>query len=183
MLMKKRAVFLDRDGVLNANFVRDGKPFAPRAFEDFRLLPGVEDAVRLLKTAGFLTIVATNQPDVAAGLTPKSTVEAMHAELRRRVPLDDIKVCWHRDGDGCVCRKPKPGMLVEAAAEQDIDLTASYMIGDRWRDIEAGQAAGCATILVDHGLVQERPAYPDLTASSLPNAVSLILAREQAASR
>jgi D-glycero-D-manno-heptose 1,7-bisphosphate phosphatase len=94
------------------------------------------------------------------------------------LPLDDIKVCWHRDGDACACRKPKPGMLVEAAGERNIDLKASYMIGDRWRDIDAGRAVGCTTILVEHGLVQERPAHPDLTAASLQEAAALILARE-----
>jgi|SRR5579862_869809 len=181
--MKQRAVFLDRDGVLNANLVRDGKPFAPRRIEDFRLLPGVEDAVRRLKAAGFLAIVVTNQPDVAAGLTPRATVDAMHARLRAILPLDDIKVCWHRDIDACACRKPKPGMLLEAAAEYDIDLAASYMIGDRWRDIDAGRAAGCTTILVDHGLVQEQPARPDLTVSSLEEAAAIILRREPAGGR
>ena len=181
--MKQRAVFLDRDGVLNANLVRDGKPFAPRRIEDFRLLPGVEDAVRRLKAAGFLAIVVTNQPDVAAGLTPRATVDAMHARLRAILPLDDIKVCWHRDVDACACRKPKPGMLLEAAAEHDVDLAASYMIGDRWRDIDAGRAAGCTTILVDHGLVQEQPARPDFKVSSLEEAVALILTREPAGGR
>ena len=181
--MKKRAVFLDRDGVLNANLVRDGKPFAPRRLEEFQLLPGVEDAVRRLKDAGFLTIVVTNQPDIAAGFTTRATLDAMHAELRHRLPLDDIKICWHRDGDACACRKPKPGMLLEAATEHDIDLASSYMVGDRWRDVEAGQAAGCTTILVDHGLVQERPSHPDFTVSSLTDAVSIILAGEPAASR
>jgi D-glycero-D-manno-heptose 1,7-bisphosphate phosphatase len=179
--MAKRAVFLDRDGVLNANIVRDGKPYAPRAVEDFHLLPGVEDAVRRIKAAGFLAIVVTNQPDVAAGLTPRSVVDAMNAKLRQAVPLDDIKVCWHRDQDGCSCRKPKPGLLLEAATDWGIDLKSSYMIGDRWRDIEAGQAVGCTTILVDHGLVQEHATHPDLTTGSLAGAVALILAREKAA--
>ncbi len=176
--MPNRAIFIDRDGVLNANLVRGGKNYAPRTLAEFRLLPGVEDAVRRVKSAGFLAIVATNQPDVAAGLTPRATVDAMHEELRRRLPLDDIKVCFHQDGDRCACRKPKPGMLIEAASEHDIDLKSSYMVGDRWRDIEAGQAAGCFTFLVDHGLVQERPTHPDRTVSSLEEAVSVILARE-----
>ncbi len=179
--MKHRAVFLDRDGVLNANLVREGKPFAPRRIEEFQLLPGVEDAVRRLKAAGFLAIVVTNQPDVAAGLTPRAAVDAMHARLRAVLPLDDIKVCWHRDGDGCNCRKPKPGMLLEAASERDLDLQSSYMIGDRWRDIDAGRAAGCTTILVDHGLVQDRPTHPDLTVRSLEEAVAWILARQDTA--
>jgi D-glycero-D-manno-heptose 1,7-bisphosphate phosphatase len=176
--MNHRAIFVDRDGVLNKNIVREGKAFAPRRLEDFVLLPGVEEAVRSAKMAGFLTVVATNQPDVAAGITPRSTVDAMHQKLRVCLPLDDIRVCWHRDEDGCLCRKPKPGLLLDAAAELSIDLASSYMIGDRWRDIDAGHTAGCFTVLVDHGLVQERPARPDLTVQSLQEAIALILARE-----
>jgi len=176
--MANRAVFLDRDGVLNANIVRHGKPYAPRSLAEFRLLPGVEEAVRRLREAGFLTIVATNQPDVAAGLTERATVDAIHDDLRRRLPLDDIKICWHVDADHCACRKPKPGMLLEAAAEHDIDLKASYMVGDRWRDVLAGQAAGCDTELVDHGLVQEKPCAPDKIVLSLAEAVAYILAQK-----
>lgn len=175
--MANRAVFLDRDGVLNANIVRNGKPYAPRTLDEFRILPGVEEAVRRIKDAGFLAIIATNQPDVALGLTPRATVDAIHDALRRRLPLDDIKICWHVDADHCPCRKPKPGLLLDAAAEYDIDLPASYMVGDRWRDLLAGQAAGCATILVDNGLAREKPCHPDKIVLSLPEAVAYILAR------
>jgi D-glycero-D-manno-heptose 1,7-bisphosphate phosphatase len=176
--MLHRAIFLDRDGVLNANLVRDGKSFAPRSLADFRILPGVEEAVHCAKSAGFLTIVVTNQPDVANGLTSRSTVDAMHDELRRVLWLDDIKACLHVDADQCACRKPKAGMIFEAAAERAIDLRTSYMIGDRWRDVLAGQVAGCFTIFVDYGLAQERPAHPDKVVASLAEAVDFILARE-----
>lgn len=176
--MSNRALFLDRDGVLNKNFVRDGKAYAPRTLPEFQLLPGVEDAVRRAKGAGFLTIVVTNQPDVPSGITPRKTVDAMHAELRRRMPLDDIKICFHVDADHCVCRKPKPGLLLEAAKVHDIDLKASYFVGDRWRDVVAGQAAGCFTMFVDYGLPQEEPFTPDEIVSSLSEAVDIILARE-----
>jgi D-glycero-D-manno-heptose 1,7-bisphosphate phosphatase len=179
MTMSKRAVFLDRDGVLNANLVRDGHPYAPRTLEEFRLLPGVEEAVQRAKEAGFMTIIATNQPDVPSGITPRATVDAMHAELRRRLPVDDIRICFHTDADHCDCRKPKPGLLLAAAAEHGIDLTASYFVGDRWRDVDAGRAAGCFTILVDHGLVQDKPTHPHLTVASLDEAVSFILARDE----
>jgi D-glycero-D-manno-heptose 1,7-bisphosphate phosphatase len=178
--MPNRAVFLDRDGVLNANIERDGKPYAPRALADFHLLPGVEEAVRRIKDVGFLTIVVTNQPDIASGHTTQATLDTMHEELRRRLPLDDIKICFHLDADHCTCRKPKPGMLLDAAAQYDIDLKRSYMIGDRWRDVLAGQAAECFTLLVDHGLVQERASHPDKVVSSLAEAVDFILAREKA---
>lgn len=175
--MAARAVFLDRDGVLNGNLVRDNRPYAPRSLDEFRLLPGVEEAVRRLKAAGFLTIVVTNQPDVADGITPRTIVDAFHAELRRRLPLDDIKICFHNNADRCTCRKPLPGLILEAAAERDIDLAASYMIGDRWRDIKAGQAAGCHAIFVDYGFKQDEAIEPDAIVKSLPEAVSYILGR------
>ena len=98
---------------------------------DFRILPGVAEAARLLKEAGFLLIIVTNQPDVANGLTPKATVEAMHAEIMRQLPIDDIIVCFHADADNCSCRKPQPGMILETAARHKIDLAASYLVGDR----------------------------------------------------
>jgi D-glycero-D-manno-heptose 1,7-bisphosphate phosphatase len=174
------AVFLDRDGVINANIVRDGKPVAPVSLDQFQLLPGVVEAARRLKAAGYLLIVVTNQPDVANGLTPKATVEAMHAEIRRQMPVDDIKVCYHREADHCQCRKPKPGMLLEAASNYGADLASSFMVGDRWRDTAAGRAAGCLTIFVDYGYEQDGPNTPDMVARSLPDAVTQILARQAA---
>jgi D-glycero-D-manno-heptose 1,7-bisphosphate phosphatase len=177
--MPNRALFLDRDGVLNANFVHDGRPYAPRSFAEFRLLPGVENAVRCARNAGLLIIVVTNQPDVPSGITPRAEVDAMHDHLRQRLPIDDIKICFHVDADDCACRKPKPGMLLDAAAAHDIDLKTSYFVGDRWRDIEAGQAAGCFTILIEHGLQQDKVTVPDKTVFSLPEAVAFILTREQ----
>jgi D-glycero-D-manno-heptose 1,7-bisphosphate phosphatase len=177
-----RAVFLDRDGVINANIQRDGRPVAPTSIEQFELLPGVDDAVRRLKAAGFLVVVVTNQPDIATGRTPRATVEAMHAVIRSRMPVDDIKVCVHTDADRCACRKPKPGMILQAAAEYGIDLAKSYVVGDRWRDIEAGRVAGCSTILVDYAYEQDGPCHPDKAVRSLPDAVSYILIQQPGAS-
>jgi D-glycero-D-manno-heptose 1,7-bisphosphate phosphatase len=170
-----KAVFLDRDGVINANIERDGRPFAPTRLEQFRLLRGVPEATHRLKDAGYLLVVVTNQPDVATGKTPKTTVEAMHAEIRRRLPIDDIMVCFHTDADGCACRKPKPGLILDAAAKYGINLAASYIVGDRWRDVLAGQAAGCRAIRVDHGLTEERASSPERTVKSLAEAVDYIL--------
>jgi D-glycero-D-manno-heptose 1,7-bisphosphate phosphatase len=171
-----RVVFLDRDGVINANLERDGKPVAPRSLAEFRILPGVEDAVDRLKSAGYLLIVVTNQPDVAKGLVDRVEVEAMHAEIRRRLPVNDIIVCYHVDADNCLCRKPKPGMLLVAAAKYEIDLPRSYIVGDRWRDVEAGRRAGCTTIFVDYGYPQESASQPHKVASSLSQAADFILA-------
>lgn len=171
----KKAAFLDRDGVINANVERDGKPVAPVSFSDFRILPGVEDAVHALKRAGFLIVIVTNQPDIGTGRTTLAELEAMHGEIRRRMPIDDIKACFHVDADQCHCRKPKPGMITDAAAELNISLADSYLVGDRWRDVEAGRAAGCRTIFVDSGYKQDGPLHPDWTVTSLPEAAAIIL--------
>jgi D-glycero-D-manno-heptose 1,7-bisphosphate phosphatase len=175
-----RAVFLDRDGVINANLERNGKPVAPTCIAEFRILPGVEEAIHRLKAAGFLLVIITNQPDVATGLTPRAECEAMHTAIRRRLPIDDIVVCFHVDADNCSCRKPKPGMICEAATRHGIDLAASYVVGDRWRDVHAGQAAGCATIFVDYGYPQDQPSVPDQIVQSLSEAADSILSRPEA---
>jgi D-glycero-D-manno-heptose 1,7-bisphosphate phosphatase len=173
----RRAVFLDRDGVLNRSEVRGGKPYAPRRLEDFRLLPGAADAVRDLKVAGFLVIVVTNQPDIGNGLMDSAVVQAMHAKLRARVPVDDIRMCPHRQDAGCACRKPRPGMLLAAAKRWNIDMRNSYMVGDRDGDISAGKAAGCRTVLVDRYYCEPRRAVSDKKVRSLAAAVRYILSR------
>lgn len=179
-----KAVFLDRDGVLNANLERNGKPVAPTKLEDFHIFPDAAAAVRRLKDAGFLLVVVTNQPDVATGLTPRATMEAMHDRIRAAMPIDDFEICFHTNADNCACRKPKPGLLLQAAAKHGIDLGKSIMVGDRWRDVLAGQAAGCArTIRVDHGLIEEQRSMPDATVKSLSEAVAFILGAERASEK
>ena len=172
-------VFLDRDGVVNRALVRDGKPFAPRALRDFRMLPGTAAAVASLRLAGFMIVVVTNQPDIGNGLVDQATVDAMNDRLRRRVEVDDVLVCPHRQDEGCGCRKPAPGLLLTAAARHSIDLAASYMVGDRWSDVAAGNAAGCFTIFIDRGYREARPEMPDAVVGSLRAAASLILARKR----
>lgn len=173
--MKKRAVFLDRDGVINRALVLNGKSYPPATLDDFQLLPGVEPAIQALRKAGFLVIVVTNQPDVATGIQRREVVEAMHEKLLALTHCDDIKVCYHTDSDNCECRKPKPGMLLDAASVWNIDLARSFMIGDRWRDIAAGTTAGCATFFIDYGYTEPRPVNPDAVVGSLAEASSLIL--------
>ena len=176
-----RAVFLDRDGVINEALVRDGRPLAPSGVGELTLRPGVGEALGRLRRAGFLIVVVTNQPDVGKGRVAREAVEAIHEELRRRLPLDVIKTCFHVDADGCACRKPKPGLLVEAARERGIDLARSVMVGYRWRDIEAGRTAGCRTILM-RASYDERPAEaPDAIVDSLGEASALILSGSLAA--
>ncbi len=171
----RQAVFLDRDGVINRAVVRDGKPYPPATLDDFLLLPGVEQAIQALREAGFLIIVVTNQPDVTTGLQRREVVESMHARLRDAGLCDDIKVCYHTESDGCECRKPKPGMLLDAASEWNIDLARSFMVGDRWRDVGAGKAAGCFTFFIDHKYAERQPEMPGAVVESLAEASSLIL--------
>jgi D-glycero-D-manno-heptose 1,7-bisphosphate phosphatase len=170
-----RAVFLDRDGVLNRVLIRNGRPHAPASLDELEILPGVAAALDDLKAAGFRLIVATNQPDVGKGLLRREEVEALHEGLRRTLPLDAIKVCYHIDADACSCRKPQPGLLLEAAREWAIDLTRSYMIGDRWRDVDAGRAAGCKTIWVQCDYDDRQPEAPDAVVASLWEASRIIL--------
>jgi D-sedoheptulose 7-phosphate isomerase len=173
---KRRAVFLDRDGVINRAFVRDGKPFSPPTSQELEVLPGVPEALRELKSHGFELLVVTNQPDVGRGKQPRETLDALHRMLRKRLPLDDIFVCCHTDEDNCDCRKPMPGLLLEAARKHNIDLAASFMVGDRWRDVEAGYNAGCKTILIDYGYSEKPPDHePDVRVSSLREAADWII--------
>lgn len=175
-MRKARAVFLDRDGVISRSEVRGGKPYAPRTLEKFRLLPRVAESVRSLKRAGFLVIVVTNQPDIGNGLVSAAVVEAMHAKLRSRVAVDDIRVCPHRQDAGCDCRKPRPGLLLAAAKDWNIDLKRSCMVGDRDSDIVAGKAAGCYTLLINRHYLESRHAAPDRVARSLAAGVRTIIA-------
>ena len=175
----KRAVFLDRDGVITQAHIRDGKPYAPLARADVAIVPGVVDALDRLHRAGLLLIVVTNQPDVARGRVSRDEVEAIHAGLRAELPLDDIHVCYHDDKDECACRKPAPGMLYAAALAHEITLTRSYLVGDRWRDITAGTRAGCRTILVESGHREPVDVDPDVRVADLNRAASWILANQQ----
>jgi D-glycero-D-manno-heptose 1,7-bisphosphate phosphatase len=172
----RRAVFLDRDGVISRSVIRNGKPYAPESVEKMEILQGVNDALASLRNAGFLNIVVTNQPDVAAGKQKVEIIEQMHRRLRLDLPLDDIKVCYHADADGCGCRKPKPGMLLQAAREFSIDLKQSFMVGDRWRDVAAGQASGCVNFFIDYGYLEKRPEPPYIAVKSLAEASRRILA-------
>lgn len=174
-----RAVFLDRDGVLNRPVVRDGLSFPPARVDEFELYPDAVEACARLKAAGFLLVVVTNQPDVGRGTQSREIVEPMHAKLRGAIPsLDGIEVCFHAGaahGEPCECRKPKPGMLLRAAAALDIDLKQSFLIGDRWRDVDCAHAAGCRAVFIDHGYSETLREKPEFTVSNLSEAVSAIL--------
>jgi len=171
----RRAVFLDRDGVLNRALRRDGRPHPPQDLSQLEILPGVEEALARLRAAGFLLIVVTNQPDVARGTQQWLVVEEINRALRMRLPIDDLRVCYHDTDAGCSCRKPEPGMLVQTARDLGIDLTASYMLGDRWTDVEAGRKAGCKTVFIDYQYAEANRSRPDHTVKSLSEAVDWIL--------
>jgi len=175
----RRAIFLDRDGVLNRAFVRNGKPYPPQDVSALEILPLVPEALERLRSAKFLLIVVTNQPDVARGAVTKDDVERINSVLKAKLPLDDFVTCYHDDADNCICRKPKPGLLLQARDKFGIDMARSFMVGDRWRDIAAGSKAGCQTVFINYHYneTQPEPGSFDFSCASLDEAVSWILSR------
>jgi D-glycero-D-manno-heptose 1,7-bisphosphate phosphatase len=173
--VSRAAVFLDRDGVLNVPVLVDGLPYPPSDESELELLPGVATACAQLSAERLTLIVVTNQPDIARGRQDAAVVDAMNTRLQEELNLDEVVVCPHDDGDECACRKPKPGMLVDAAARWKVDLARSVMVGDRWRDIAAGHAAGTRTVFVDRHYAEPSPEGPDLTVNELQESVSWII--------
>lgn len=171
----RRGIFLDRDGVINRAIVRDGKPYPPASLGEVEILSGVSDALSALHEAGFILIVVTNQPDVARGTMSKAVVKEINNHLAKCLPLDEFRTCYCDDADDCDCRKPRPGALLATAKKYGIDLGESYMIGDRWRDTEAGQRAGCRTVFIDYGYAERQPESVDIRVKSLSEATKIIL--------
>jgi D-glycero-D-manno-heptose 1,7-bisphosphate phosphatase len=170
------AVFLDRDGVLVVPEMREGRSFAPRSLEAYRLYESARENLERLRDAGFALVVVTNQPDVGSGIVPQSLVETMHRRLCAELPIDAVKVCYHTRADDCSCRKPRPGMLIEAARQLGVSCDRSFMIGDRASDVAAGNAVGCRTIFIDLGYAAEtKPVDATLTVKSLREATDVIL--------
>jgi D-glycero-D-manno-heptose 1,7-bisphosphate phosphatase len=173
--MKSRAIFLDRDGVLNRPVIRAGKSYPPARVEDLEIYEGLSERLQRLKDRGFVLIVVTNQPDVARGTTRKETVEAINSLIAREIPaIERFIVCFHDSGDGCDCRKPKPGMLLAGAAEFEVDLKRSYMVGDRRSDVEAGIAVGSRTIFIDRAYKEPPPTNYDHRVFSTHEALTII---------
>jgi len=168
---QRPAVFLDRDGVLIEAIVWDNKPFAATSPEDVRIIDGAREACAELSSLGFLLVMVTNQPDISRGKISQLFVDQVNADIARKLSLDAVRVCAHDDRDACLCRKPKPGMMIEAGAALNIDLSSSVVVGDRWRDIEAGKRAGCKTVFIDYGYDEPLRSVPDHTTSSLRQAV------------
>jgi D-glycero-D-manno-heptose 1,7-bisphosphate phosphatase len=177
----KRAVFFDRDGVLNESDLREGKPHPPASVRDLRIVSGAREAVARVRDAGFYAIAVTNQPDVARGTAARDSVEAINDAVAAALGLDAVYSCFHDDADGCDCRKPKTGLLERAARERGISLRHSYLVGDRAKDIECGRAAGCTTVFIDFGYDETPPeTRADSTVRSISQAVEAIVSREAA---
>lgn len=183
--MKRRAVFLDRDGVINKPIVSEGRPYPPAKVEDFELYEDVAAGCARLEAAGYLLLVVTNQPDVARGTQRRATVEAMHRKMLDALPqIARVEVCWHAGadwGDSCDCHKPAPGMVLRAALALGIDLAQSFLVGDRWRDVDCGHGAGCRTIFVDRRYSEALRLPPDWTVESFGQAVEVIMQADAAA--
>jgi histidinol-phosphate phosphatase family protein len=188
----RRAVFLDRDGVINA-LVRDprsGKPESPLRAADVALLSGVAEAMNRLAAAGFLLVGASNQPAAAKETTSQEELIAVQEHVLSLLAaegarFDDFRICWHHPDASvpqlrgeCDCRKPAPGMLLDAARANDIDLAGSWMVGDSDADVLAGSSAGTQTVLIEHPPSAHRrtgAGSPTLIAADLPAAVSALL--------
>jgi D-glycero-D-manno-heptose 1,7-bisphosphate phosphatase len=176
--LRRPAVFLDRDGILTRAVVRDGRPYPPATRESMQLADGAVEATALLKAAGFLLLVVSNQPDVARGAQSQAEVERINEALAERLPLDGFFTCYHDDADRCLCRKPRPGLLLAAARVHAVDLAASYAIGDRWRDVDAAARAGVRPVLVDYGYSEREPdAQPGHVAAGVLGAAHWIAAQ------
>jgi D-glycero-D-manno-heptose 1,7-bisphosphate phosphatase len=173
----RRAVFLDRDGVVNRAIVRQSRAYPPSGLDELEIVPGIADALDRLKSLGFALVVVTNQPDVARGTQSRETVEAINRRLLQTLPIDDVFVCFHDDRDACACRKPLPGLILQAADRHNIDLASSFLVGDSWRDVAAGRAACVRTVFVDYGYADPRPdPEPDATVTNVTEAVDWIIA-------
>lgn len=170
----RRAVFLDRDGVINRVVFRCGRPASPRNIRELVIEPGVSDALELLACSGFRIFVATNQPDLARGLLPPEEHAAMLAQLYGELPmLERIMVCPHDDRHHCGCRKPGPGMLLTLSRQEGLELASCWMVGDSARDVDAARLAGCRSILLER--FYNAGVRADYRSETLLEAVGIIL--------
>ncbi len=168
------AVFLDRDGVINRAIIYEQLPYPPRRLEELTILDGVKEAVSLLHNHGFITAVVTNQPDIARGVSTLDSVLDLHKEISSKTGLQNFYLCAHDERDGCECRKPNTGLIKRAVLDLDLDVSKSFMVGDRWKDIEAGQRVGFQCFYIDNNYLEQRPSLPFRRVTSLLEAAILI---------
>ena len=175
----RKAIFLDRDGIINHSLIENGKPIAPHSMSDFSLMDGVEHLIEKLSGLGYLIFIVTNQPDVARGKLRKSEIKKMHEFMCEKIKIDDVMVCYCEEGIDCPCYKPSPYMIIELAKKWNVDLGNSFMIGDRWRDVGAGLGAGCTTIFVDYAYDEALIFTPNHVVKSLSEACNIIEADQR----
>ena len=149
----KQGIFIERDGILNQVRVDRQHQVSPLTLEEFQVNQGMAPLLSKLKAGGLVLIATTNQPGLSRGYQSRRELDRMHDLLRRTLPLDDILVCPHDETDRCPCRKPKPGLLVEAAFKWHLDLDRSFVVSDKWQDAEAARAAGCISLLLQSAWV------------------------------
>jgi D-glycero-D-manno-heptose 1,7-bisphosphate phosphatase len=169
-----KAVFLDRDGTLNLSGIRSGVPVPPKEVHQVTIIDGVSWAIEIFKKKGYLPVIVTNQPDVARGTIKQSIVVEINEFICQSLGIENVYTCFHDDIDECGCRKPKPGLLELAASDLNIDLSKSIIVGDRWKDISAGQAVGCKPFYIESGYAERKPDSPFTSVSSLLMAAFLI---------
>ena len=172
--MTKKGIFFDRDGVINKSLILNNKPYPPKSLKDFEFFENIEKTLEQVRKSGFMSFIFTNQPDVARGALGKDKIEEINKYIYSKLPINKIYCCYHDDKDNCECRKPKAGMLYEAAKEFDVDLKKSFVVGDRWRDIDAGNLAGCKTIFIDYGYSEKLKTKPDYTINKIDEIIDLI---------
>jgi D-glycero-D-manno-heptose 1,7-bisphosphate phosphatase len=163
----KRAVFVERDAILNEVRTGPKNQITPLTLEEFRVNQKAVEPMRRLKAVGFVLIGTTNQPGLSRGYQSRRELDRMHDLLRRTFPLDDLLVCPHDETDHCPCRKPRPGLLIEAAFKWHLNLDHSFVISDKWQDAEAARTAGCTSLLLKSpwvGQVHHDFLLPDLEA-------------------
>ena len=170
----RRAIFLDRDGVINKAVIREGRPYPPVNWNEFSWVNGIQDVTQKLKEAGYLLFCVTNQPDVGRGLQDRSMIEAFHKYILESLPLEKIYTCYDYSNNNPL-RKPKPGMIFELRKKYHLNLEDCWVVGDRWKDIDAGNTAGCQTIFLDYGYDETLKSSPDYVISDLRQLIPLVI--------
>lgn len=169
-----KAVFLDRDGVLNRVPIVNGVPSSPSELSELQIIDKVGEAIARLKASGFIPVIVTNQPDIARGKATLDAVTQINRTICEVLEIEHLYMCLHDDHHKCKCRKPLPGLIIKASTDLRITLNESFMVGDRWKDISAGQAAGCKSFFIDYSYRENKPSRPFVKVTSLYEVADLI---------
>jgi D-glycero-D-manno-heptose 1,7-bisphosphate phosphatase len=172
-----KVIFLDRDGVLNEPWIVNKRPYPPSGLESTAIMVGIREILAMLSKWGYLIICVTNQPDVGRGTQTLEDVGKINSFLMDNLPIDLMLTCFHKEEDECYCRKPKTGLFEQALKRYpNIEFNKSWMIGDRWKDMEAGKKAGCKTIFIDYEYDERQPEerYVDIRIKSVDEILGAI---------